>query len=125
MRSLAVYHHLVLFILPVSGQILGSDIVPGFVPDLPHRLVYAIGPVIKNSAGDVLSTGQVQLPVRFECWSTEPTADVNLDGFVTGDDSDLFRKWFEMGDMKADFDQDGFLTGEDFDSFQEVFIRGV
>ena len=53
-----------------------------------------------------------------------PTADFNNDGFVTGDDFDAFVAAFEAGDAEADFDEDGFVTGDDFDAFVAAFEQG-
>ena len=50
--------------------------------------------------------------------------DVDKNGFVNGDDADVFRRWFEAGDLRADFDGNGFVTGEDFDAFTAAFQRG-
>ncbi len=51
-------------------------------------------------------------------------ADLDRDGFITGDDFQLFVEWFEIGDPGADFDEDGFLTGDDFTLFVEAFEAG-
>ncbi len=51
-------------------------------------------------------------------------ADVDGDGFVTGDDFQLFVEWFETGDIRADFDGDGFITGDDFEQFVTAFEAG-
>ncbi len=59
---------------------------------------------------------------------TAPTAtcpaDVNGDGFVTGDDFDFFAALFVLGDTSADFNSDGFVTGDDFDAFADSFVGG-
>jgi len=59
---------------------------------------------------------------------TAPTAtcpaDYNGDGFVSGDDFDLFSGLFELGDPGADFNGDGFTSGEDFDEFTAAFEGG-
>ncbi len=51
-------------------------------------------------------------------------ADADCDGFVTGDDFQLFVEWFEFGDIRADFDGDGFLTGDDFEMYVTAFEIG-
>jgi len=51
-------------------------------------------------------------------------ADYNLDGFLTGEDFDMFVAAFEAGDSTADYDADGFVTGEDFDLFVSDFEIG-
>lgn len=50
--------------------------------------------------------------------------DVNYDGFVNGDDFDLFVSLFEAGNIQADFNGDGFVTGDDYDSFVAGFEAG-
>lgn len=50
--------------------------------------------------------------------------DYNGDGFVTGEDFDLFVTDFESGNIKADYDGDGFVAGEDFDAFVAEFEVG-
>lgn len=51
-------------------------------------------------------------------------ADLNADGFVNGDDYDLFAEGFEGGSLDADFNRDGFVTGDDYDAFAEAFELG-
>ncbi len=51
-------------------------------------------------------------------------ADVNGDGFVTGDDFDAYVLAFEAGDASADFDGDSFVTGDDFDAYVVEFEVG-
>ncbi|MCC6383336.1 MAG: hypothetical protein IT304_12590 [Dehalococcoidia bacterium] len=51
-------------------------------------------------------------------------ADVIADGFVTGEDFDLFVEAFELGDPGADINGDSFVTGEDFDQFVAAFEAG-
>ncbi len=51
-------------------------------------------------------------------------ADLNGDGFVNGDDYDLFASWFEAGDIRADFTNDGFVNGDDYDAFASAFENG-
>lgn len=51
-------------------------------------------------------------------------ADVNSDGFVNGDDLDLFAGWFEDALEYADFNSDGFVNGNDYDEFAERFDQG-
>ena len=54
----------------------------------------------------------------------ECPADFNLDGFVTGDDFDLFVLVFVNSNPTADFNLDGFVTGDDFDAFVLAFEAG-
>jgi hypothetical protein len=51
-------------------------------------------------------------------------ADANADGFVNGDDFDLFASWFDAGSAWADFNRDGFVNGDDFDGFASAFDAG-
>lgn len=50
--------------------------------------------------------------------------DLNNDGFVNGDDYDLFADAFESGTLDADYNSDGFVNGDDFDAFAEDFEAG-
>ena len=52
------------------------------------------------------------------------TADIDGNGFVNGDDYDLFAVLFEFGDIGADINRDGFVSGEDFDALADAFIAG-
>ncbi|MFO0834979.1 MAG: M12 family metallo-peptidase [Phycisphaerales bacterium] len=54
----------------------------------------------------------------------EALADMNNDGFVNGDDYDVFADLFESGDLGADVNNDGFVNGDDFDVFAEAFESG-
>ncbi|NUQ51455.1 MAG: hypothetical protein HUU19_02010 [Phycisphaerales bacterium] len=51
-------------------------------------------------------------------------ADVNWDGFVNGDDYDVFAESFEVGTSCADLNGDGFANGDDFDAFASWFDEG-
>jgi len=51
-------------------------------------------------------------------------ADWNRDGFVNGEDFDLFVAEFEDGAPWADFDQNGYVNGIDFDQFADEFAAG-
>ncbi len=114
MNITRLYHCVAAITLPLAGQILRSD----YFPKTANR---PSGLIVNVSGGVVVE------PVKMWYWSADPaneSADVNHDGFVTGDDADLFRAWFEAGDERADFDGDGFVTGEDFDEFQIIFENG-
>lgn len=50
--------------------------------------------------------------------------DFDGDGFLTGQDFDLFVQAFEYGDPSADFDQNGFISGPDFDLYVVAFEAG-
>ncbi len=51
-------------------------------------------------------------------------SDINADGFVTGDDLDLFAVAFETAAPEADVDSNGFVTGDDLDLFTSTFLAG-
>jgi hypothetical protein len=48
---------------------------------------------------------------------TSPTSASTHDGFVNGDDYDLFASFFENGESGADMNHDGFVNGDDYDFF--------
>ncbi|NUQ52057.1 MAG: hypothetical protein HUU19_05090 [Phycisphaerales bacterium] len=62
--------------------------------------------------------------LRFDDPQPPCPADFNADGFVNGDDYDLFASYFEIGDIRADFNADGFVNGDDYDSFASAFEAG-
>jgi hypothetical protein len=64
------------------------------------------------------------IPAAMLVHSTPCPADFNDDGFVNGDDYDLFAGAFEIGDAAADFDGNGFVNGDDFDAFALAFDEG-
>ncbi|MFO0835996.1 MAG: GC-type dockerin domain-anchored protein [Phycisphaerales bacterium] len=74
--------------------------------------------VFSNSCGGV-TTQAAMVSVTDPC-----AADLNLDGFVNGDDYDAFAGLFESGDLGADINLDGFVNGDDFDFFAEHFEAG-
>ncbi len=51
-------------------------------------------------------------------------ADVNNDGFINGDDYDLFASHFDAADPAGDFNHDGFVNGDDYDAFASAFDGG-
>jgi len=51
-------------------------------------------------------------------------SDFNRDGYVNGNDYDLFAEAFESGQRTADVDQNGYVNGNDFDLFAEAFDAG-
>jgi len=51
-------------------------------------------------------------------------ADFDGNGFLTGEDFDLYLTAFESGLLTADFNADGFVTGEDFDAYVAAFETG-
>ena len=51
-------------------------------------------------------------------------ADIDRDGFLSGDDFDQYVAAFELGESTADFNCDGFVSGDDFDLFVADFVSG-
>ena len=51
-------------------------------------------------------------------------ADINGDGFINGDDYDMFASFFESGSLQADINNDGFVNGDDYDMFASAFEAG-
>lgn len=51
-------------------------------------------------------------------------ADVDCNGFINGDDYDVFADFFESGSTDGDLNEDGFLNGDDFDLFASAFEAG-
>jgi hypothetical protein len=100
----------------VTGLTTTSYDVPSSL--LSNCTTYYWGVTAINANGSTASS-----PVQFSFTTPNP-ADFNGDGFVTGEDFDLFDQAFEAGDMSADFNGDGFLTGEDFDLFVQAFEIG-
>ncbi|MBL8760342.1 MAG: right-handed parallel beta-helix repeat-containing protein [Phycisphaerae bacterium] len=98
--------------LTETGQGLGGDLVgsPRFRddPDAPDLGVGA-PPLVDLGALERLAA----------C-----AADVNGDGFVNGDDYDLFAGAFDAADQAADLNGDGFVNGDDYDFFAEHFEEG-
>ncbi len=51
-------------------------------------------------------------------------ADFNNDGFINGDDYDLFASYFDQANPLADFNGDCFVNGDDYDAFASAFDQG-
>ena len=51
-------------------------------------------------------------------------ADLDANGFVNGDDYDLFASAFDTADPIADLDANGFVNGDDYDLFASAFETG-
>jgi len=62
--------------------------------------------------------------VHGDLLTTPCGADFDENGFVTGDDFDVFTQAFVDGVIAADFNRDGFVTGDDFDLFSDAFAAG-
>ncbi|NUQ51168.1 MAG: immunoglobulin domain-containing protein [Phycisphaerales bacterium] len=74
--------------------------------------------LVISQAGSEFSVGGA-LAVSSGC-----SADFNGDGFVNGDDYDLFAEAFDAGDAAADFNDDSFVNGNDYDEFAGAFDAG-
>ncbi len=85
-----------------------------------------INPATGAAAVVGATNGVFDAMLGMACRLTRPPcpADLDGDGFVTGDDFTLFVTWFEAGDLRADFDGDGFLTGDDFTAYVIAFEAG-
>ncbi len=73
----------------------------------------ASGAALDSDNNEILNTCEDRCP-----------SDFNGDGFVTGDDFDLYVVAFEAGSIGADIDRDGFVTGDDFDAYVLAFETG-
>lgn len=102
----------------------------GYAPDVrvgnAYRVVDAsgvqVGAIVEPVGCAVVLAGEV---VGGEAWSwMGGQVDANADGFVNGDDFDVFSAWFRGGCVFADFDCNGFVNGEDFDAFVAGFEPG-
>lgn len=51
-------------------------------------------------------------------------ADLDGNGFVNGDDYDLFASAFDAADPAADLDGNGYVNGDDYDLFASSFESG-
>ncbi|MFO0836059.1 MAG: hypothetical protein U0638_13895 [Phycisphaerales bacterium] len=71
-----------------------------------------------TAAGSVAGKGVVR-------WhACDCAADFNHDGYVNGNDYDLFAEAFDAADHAADFNADGFVNGDDYDAFAARFDQG-
>ncbi|MFO0836087.1 MAG: PA14 domain-containing protein [Phycisphaerales bacterium] len=64
------------------------------------------------------------IPASMLVHSNPCMSDFNNDGFVNGDDYDLFAEVFDNADSAADVNDDGFVNGDDYDAFAEAFDAG-
>lgn len=51
-------------------------------------------------------------------------SDIDDNGFVNGDDFDVWIVWYVGGDTRADYNNDTFVSGDDFDKFITDFVAG-
>lgn len=112
--------------LPIATGLVGDggsvDVYLTVTPDDDGLITLVMWPT--RPAQDV-ATWQ---PAAWDAWTGAPIAcpwphlgDFNGDGFVNGEDLDLFAALFVQGDPLADVDCDGFVTGADFDEFAAAF----
>ncbi|CAG0974816.1 partial Anti-sigma-I factor RsgI3, partial [Gammaproteobacteria bacterium] len=64
------------------------------------------------------------IPASMLVHSNPCLSDFNNDGFVNGDDYDLFAEAFDNAAAAADVNADGFVNGDDYDAFAEAFDAG-
>ncbi|NUQ52448.1 MAG: hypothetical protein HUU19_07095 [Phycisphaerales bacterium] len=85
--------------------------------------LYVFGGKIDSTAWD---TGTVDAALRSLDMIPKGTCpgDFNRDGFVNGNDYDLFAEAFDAGDAAADVDGDGYVNGDDYDAFAASFDAG-
>ena len=85
--------------------------------DLEQGQLYWSSVACQARAGAIL--GQLATRV-FKCGP----ADVNMDGYISGDDVDAFSSFFQSGDLAADMDGNGLVDAHDFDLFVASFDAG-
>ncbi|MFO0834241.1 MAG: hypothetical protein U0638_04665 [Phycisphaerales bacterium] len=77
------------------------------------------------NTAEAVHNGTVLSLVNTECYGGQPcTSDFNGDGFVNGDDYDLFVDVFDAGGQSSDLNLDGFVNGDDYDVFASHFEAG-
>lgn len=78
--------------------------------------------VLVNYSATYLGTliDYVDLTVEYQAC----LADIDANGFVNGDDYDLFASAFDAADPAADLDANGFVNGDDYDLFAGAFEAG-
>ncbi len=114
----------------VDGLDSDGDGVPNGVEilmartDLPGQIGYNPGLIGDKGTDPCGPSTTTPVTNQSETPPAVCAADFNGDGFVTGDDFDLYVAAFELGDISADFNADGFVTGDDFDAFVTAFEAG-
>ncbi len=122
----------------MSGTSMATPLVNGVI-----GMIWSVNPALTNHEvrdilfnscddigdpgdDDIFGHGRVNLARALA--AAEATlgcgADVNHDGFVNGDDYDVFAELFDVADPGADFNHDGFVNGNDFDAFADHFDEG-
>lgn len=98
-----------------------SNVDQSYQPDsagLPDVALGALG------LAELIRPGSVSLVLGGEYLSCSCAADFDGDGFITGQDFDLYVLAFEAGEPAADFDRDGFVSGVDFDLYVYAYEAG-
>lgn len=101
--------------------------VAGFIADPTNTMMsnQVLGGVPPASSGlGPISSVDFTKVVNQQFVFTGCLADFNYDGFVNGDDYDLFAEAFDAGDVLADVNRDGFVNGDDYDIFAAAFDAG-
>jgi hypothetical protein len=121
---------------PVNGWLLFIDEAEAPYDDMPVRAFDGLtSPSYTLPAAQSLAPGKYKWEVTAQhelgnqhsadgTFTVLCPADFNGDGFVNGNDYDLFVDAFDVGDPSADFDHDGFVNGNDYDLFVEHFDVG-
>jgi hypothetical protein len=105
-----------------------------YVPSV-HTTVYPITLLQDCNRNGVWDTTDIDLQPWWDDFPPDGTvdscqyignchADIDHNGFVNGDDQDLFQVFLEAGDYRADFDDNSFVNGDDFDAFAIAFNAG-
>lgn len=110
------------FLTGASTLYRRSNVDQAYAPNSAGMPDVALGAL---GLAELLAPGSVSevLTGAYPSCTTCPS-DFDGDGFVTGEDFDVFVAAFEAGTPNADFDGDGFVTGEDFDAFVAAFEAG-
>lgn len=127
------------------GQVsiaIGSDLAGHYLAVQPTGIVY-VGPpcylLQGREAGEIVDdtgavVGRVFWPADGAVWIKGPgmeldwnagSLDSNADGFVNGNDQDLWMEWWVWGSPMADWDGNGFVNADDFDSRAEAWQAGT
>lgn len=121
---------------PVNGWLLFIDEAEAPYDDMPVRAFDGLtSPSYTLPAAQSLAPGKYKWEVTAQhelgnqhsadgTFTVLCPADFNGDGFVNGNDYDIFVDAFDVGDPSADFDHDGFVNGNDYDLFVEHFDVG-
>lgn len=90
-----------------------------------------VGEIVDDTGAVV---GHIYWPVDGAVWIRGPgmeldwnagSLDSNADGFVNGNDQDLWMEWWVWGSPMADWDGNGFVNADDFDSRAEAWQAGT